>query len=126
MLLTAVLLSPTSDTAFYLFFSWLLVYLRSPEVGVPVQDTLGPLLLGMVAYNIAVLIGGRFLCDGRTPKLWSLLGFNIAAIALVPPALLWGGRGSAVARWVVVPVAIFVSGLAFSLSRCAQLSLMSG
>jgi hypothetical protein len=102
-------------TTFHVFYTWLPVYLRSRAVGVPAQDTLAPQLLGMLLYAIFALLTGRFVGDGRAPKLHATLCLYAVLVALVPPALLWVGRGSIAARWVVLPLGLAGGGCSAAL-----------
>lgn len=107
-----IMLEATFAVDFYVFLSWLPVYLRSPAVGVAENAMVGPLLVGMVLFATGVVTAGRVVCDTRLPKLWSLLAVYCVLIPLTPPALLWAGSGSVAARWVVTSLGLFVSGCA--------------
>ncbi len=109
---------------FYLFYSWLPAYLRGPAVRLPATQILGPVVLGSVLYFMSLILAGRLVMDGRAPKLWTFLGFCVVVLATVPPALLWVGRGSTAAYWVVLPLFIGVSGWTSVLTKVLALALL--
>lgn len=85
-------------------------------MGVPVLAALGPVLLGLLVFMVAVIITGRYVCDGRAAMLWSMLGVWIVTVVLVPSGLLWIGRGSVVGRWIIIPLVLGVAGVTTSLT----------